>query len=79
MKKYLFIIILSLLINSNAFARSTGCKEGNCENGYGNGFIQIKLLTKENGLEQRKMVKELKLGLTDIFTKENLRIVNGAD
>ena len=35
MKKYLISIILGLLITSSASARSTGCKEGNCENGYG--------------------------------------------
>ena len=35
MKKYLLSIILGLLITSTAVARSTGCKEGNCENGYG--------------------------------------------
>ena len=28
-------LILSLLLTSVALARSTGCKEGNCENGYG--------------------------------------------
>ena len=35
MKKCLLSIILGLLITSAALARSTGCKEGNCENGYG--------------------------------------------
>ena len=35
MKKYLLTIILSLFISSVAIARSTGCKEGNCENGFG--------------------------------------------
>ena len=35
MKKYLISIILGLLITSSAIARSTGCKEGNCENGFG--------------------------------------------
>ena len=35
MRRYLFYIFLSLLISSSVFARSTGCKEGNCENGYG--------------------------------------------
>ena len=35
MKKYLLAIILSLFISSVAIARSTGCKEGNCENGFG--------------------------------------------
>ena len=41
------------------------------------GFLQTAQLMKENGLEQKKMVKELKLGLMDIFTKVNLKIVNG--
>ena len=35
MKKYLITIILGLLITSESLARVTGCKEGNCENGYG--------------------------------------------
>ena len=35
MKKYLLFIFLSTLISTSVFARSTGCKEGNCENGYG--------------------------------------------
>jgi len=35
MKKYLFIIFLSFLISSSASARKVGCKEGNCENGFG--------------------------------------------
>ncbi len=35
MKKFLLFILLSFLISSSAFARSTGCKEGNCDNGYG--------------------------------------------
>ena len=35
MKKYLLTIILSLFVSSVAIARSTGCKEGNCENGFG--------------------------------------------
>ena len=35
MKKYLLTIILSLFISTAALARSTGCKEGNCENGFG--------------------------------------------
>ena len=35
MKKYLLVIILGLFISSVAIARSTGCKEGNCENGFG--------------------------------------------
>jgi len=35
MKKLLISFILTLLFISSALARSTGCKEGNCENGYG--------------------------------------------
>ena len=32
---------------------------------------------KVNGLVQKNMVKELKLGQMDIFIKENLKIVSG--
>ena len=35
MKKYLIYVSLSFLIASMSLARVTGCKEGNCENGYG--------------------------------------------
>ena len=35
MKKYSLIIFFSFLICSSVLARSTGCKEGNCENGFG--------------------------------------------
>ena len=44
-----------------------------------NGFIQIKPLTKENGQEQKKMVRELKLGLMATFIKVNLKIVSGVE
>ena len=42
-----------------------------------NGFIQIKQLMKVSGLEQKNMVKELKLGQMDISIKVNLKIVYG--
>ena len=35
MKKYFIFIFISCLISSVVFARSTGCKEGDCENGFG--------------------------------------------
>ena len=35
MKKFIITTILGLLISSSVLARSTGCKEGNCDNGYG--------------------------------------------
>ena len=35
MKKFLLFILLSFLMSTSTFARSTGCKEGNCDNGYG--------------------------------------------
>ena len=35
MKKFLLFILLSFLMSTSVFARSTGCKEGNCDNGYG--------------------------------------------
>ena len=42
-----------------------------------NGPIQTKQPMKVIGLEQKKMVKELKRGLMDIFIKVNLKIVSG--
>ena len=35
MKKFFLFLLLTFFISSSVFARSTGCKEGNCENGYG--------------------------------------------
>ena len=35
MKKFIISLIFGFLFISEALARSTGCKEGNCENGYG--------------------------------------------
>ena len=35
MKKSILVFVLSFLVYSSVFARSTGCKEGNCDNGYG--------------------------------------------
>ena len=35
MKKSILVFLLSFLVCSSVFARSTGCKEGNCDNGYG--------------------------------------------
>ena len=35
MKRSILVFLLSLIVCSSVFARSTGCKEGNCDNGYG--------------------------------------------
>ena len=35
MKKIPILLLLTFFIVTAVFARSTGCKEGNCENGYG--------------------------------------------
>ena len=43
------------------------------------GLIQIKQLTKGIGLARKNMDKELKFGPMDIFIKESLKIVSGAD
>ena len=44
-----------------------------------NGFIRIRQLMKVNGLQQKKKARELRHGLTDTFTKVNLKIVNGVE
>ena len=79
MKKYLFLIALSFLMSSFALARVTGCKEGNCENGYGKWIYTDKTTYEGYWVGTKKMVKEQKLGLMDIFIKEDLIIVFGAD
>ena len=79
MKNYLIIsIILSFFVTSSVFARSTGCKEGNCENGYGKWVYTDKTTYEGNWIGTKKMVKELKLGQMDTFIKENLKIAIGA-
>ena len=77
MKKYFLSIILSLLITSVSLARSTGCKEGNCENGYGKWVYTDKTTYEGEWAGTKKMVKELRLGLMDIFTEASLRIASG--
>ena len=77
MKKILISIILSLIISSVASARSTGCKEGNCENGFGKWVYTDKTTYEGEWVGTKKMVKELRLGLTGIFIKANSKIVNG--
>ena len=78
MKKFLLLFLLSFLVSSSVFARSTGCKEGNCENGYGKWIYTDKTTYEgENGLVQKKMAKGSKLGQMATFIKENLKIVNG--
>ena len=79
MKKYLISIILSLLISSVALARSTGCKEGNCENGFGKWVYTDKTTYEGEWVGTKKMAKVSKLGPMDTSIKENLRIVSGAE
>ena len=79
MKKYLLGIILSLLISSVVLARSTGCKEGNCENGFGKWVYTDKTTYEGEWVGTKKMVKELKLGPMDTFIKVNLKKVSGVD
>ena len=35
MKNLLLTLIFTFLVSTSVLARSTGCKEGNCENGFG--------------------------------------------
>ena len=76
MKKYILYITLSLLIATSVSARKTGC-EGDCENGFGKWTYTDKTTYEGNWVGTKKMVKELKRGLMDIFTKVNLKIVSG--
>ena len=77
MKKFIISIIFSFLITSEVLARSTGCKEGNCENGYGKWVYTDKTTYEGEWVNTKNMVKGQKLGLMDIFIKANLRIASG--
>ena len=79
MKNFLISLILSLLIVSNVLARSTGCKEGNCENGYGKWVYTDKTTYEGEWVGTKKMDKELKLGQMDTSIKVSLKIVNGVE
>ena len=78
MKKCLIYIILSFLITNSVSARKTGC-EGNCVDGFGKWTYTDKTTYEGEGSVQKNMVKELKFGLMDIFTKVNLKIASGVD
>ena len=77
MKKFLISLIVSLLFVSPALARSTGCKEGNCENGYGKWVYTDKTTYEGEWVGTKKMAKVLRLGPMGTFIKVNLTIVNG--
>ena len=77
MKKYITTIILALLITSSAFARSTGCKEGNCENGYGKWIYTDKTTYEGEWVGTKKHGQGTEPGRMDIFIKVNLKIVSG--
>ena len=76
MKKLLLFIFFSFLICSSVLARSTGCKEGNCENGFGKWVYTDKTTYEGEWVNTKKQGQG---GQMDIFIKENLKIVFGAE
>ncbi len=79
MKNLIICAIFSFFIASEVLARSTGCKEGNCENGYGLWVYTDKTTYEGYWVGTKKnMAKEQKPGLMDIYIKVNSRIVFGA-
>ena len=54
MKNFLISLIISLLFVSSALARSTGCKEGNCENGFGKWVYTDKTTYEGEWVETKK-------------------------
>ncbi len=77
MKKYLISIIFGLLITTSALARSTGCKEGNCENGYGKWVYTDKTTYEGEWVGTKKHGQGTETGQMDISIKVNLKIVFG--
>ena len=74
MKKFLISLIVSLLFVSAALARSTGCKEGNCENGYGK-WVYTDKTTYEGEWVGTKINGQ---GVETWLIEVNLKIVSGA-
>ena len=58
MKKLIFFILFSSLITSLALARSTGCKEVNCDDGYGKWIYTDKTTYEGEWVGTKKMVKD---------------------
>ena len=79
MKKYSLIIFFSFLICSSVFARSTGCKEGNCENGFGKWVYTDKTTYEGEWVNTKKQGQGIETWPMVISIKVNLKIVNGAD
>jgi len=77
MKKFIITTILGLLISSSVLARSTGCKEGNCDNGYGKWVYTDKTTYEGEWVKLKNMAKVLKHGQMDTSTKVSSKIVYG--
>ena len=79
MKKIIYFLILTFFICTSAFARSTGCKEGNCENGYGKWVYTDKTTYEGEWVDTKKQGQGVETWPTDIFIKVSLKIVSGVD
>ena len=84
MKKFLLLFLLSFLVSSSVFARSTGCKEGNCENGYGKWIYTDKTTyegewvgTKKKWQRGRNLAKRLhqkrRIKIADFYYKKSAK------
>ena len=79
MKTLFLYVSLGLILCNTGFARSTGCTEGDCDNGNGTWtYTDLTTYVGEwrNG---KKHGKGTVLGQTDTYTWESFEIVNGMD
>ena len=77
MKKIIISIIFSFLITSEVLSRSTGCKEGNCENGYGKWVYTDKTTYEGEWVGTKKHGQGIETWPMDMFMKVNLKTVFG--
>ena len=77
MKKFIISTLLGLLISTSVLARSTGCKEGNCDNGYGKWVYTDKTTYEGEWVGTKKHGKGIELGQMDTSTQVSSKIVYG--
>ena len=78
MKKYFLLIFLSFLINTSVLARSTGCKEGNCENGYGK-WVYTDKTTYEGEWTGTKKNRKAKAANGSLLSTIGFVVINADD
>ena len=77
MKKLFLSILVSLILCNTGFTRSTGCTDGDCNNGYGTWTYTDLTTYVGEWSDGKKHGQGTVTGQTDTFMWESFMIVNG--